>query len=431
MKITRLNESSKKNILNDLLKRSPNNYGEYTKTVEEIVNNVRDNGDKALFEYTKKFDGVELSKDNIVVTEKEIEDAYNEVASSGLVDVIRKAKENITEYHQKQKQYSWFDSKPDGSILGQKVTALGTAGVYVPGGKAAYPSSVLMNIIPAKVAGVDRIIMLTPPGKDGKVNPGTLVAANEAGVDIIYKAGGAQAIAAMAFGTESVPKVDKIVGPGNIFVALAKKAVYGYVSIDSIAGPSEILVLADETANPRFVAADMLSQAEHDEMASAILVTTSENLAENVSAEIEKFVDVLSRKEIIQKSLDSYGHILLADNMEDAIEAVNEIASEHLEIVTKNPFDTMTKVKNAGAIFLGEYSSEPLGDYFAGPNHVLPTNGTAKFFSALSVDDFIKKSSIISFSKEALAPMHNDIIKFAEAEQLTAHANSIKVRFED
>lgn len=431
MKITRLNESSKKNILNDLLKRSPNNYGEYTKTVEEIVNNVRDNGDKALFEYTKKFDGVELSKDNIVVTEKEIEDAYNEVASSGLVDVIRKAKENINEYHQKQKQYSWFDSKPDGSILGQKVTALGTAGVYVPGGKAAYPSSVLMNIIPAKVAGVDRIIMLTPPGKDGKVNPGTLVAANEAGVDIIYKAGGAQAIAAMAFGTESVPKVDKIVGPGNIFVALAKKAVYGYVSIDSIAGPSEILVLADETANPRFVAADMLSQAEHDEMASAILVTTSENLAENVSAEIEKFVDVLSRKEIIQKSLDSYGHILLADNMEDAIEAVNEIASEHLEIVTKNPFDTMTKVKNAGAIFLGEYSSEPLGDYFAGPNHVLPTNGTAKFFSALSVDDFIKKSSIISFSKEALAPMHNDIIKFAEAEQLTAHANSIKVRFED
>lgn len=431
MKITKLNESSKKNILNDLLKRSPNNYGEYTKIVEEIVNNVRDNGDKALFEYTKKFDGVELSKDNIVVTEKEIEDAYNEVASSGFVDVIRKAKENITEYHQKQKQYSWFDSKPDGSILGQKVTALGTAGVYVPGGKAVYPSSVLMNIIPAKVAGVDRIIMLTPPGKDGKVNPGTLVAANEAGVDIIYKGGGAQAIAAMAFGTESIPKVDKIVGPGNIFVALAKKAVYGYVSIDSIAGPSEILVLADETANPRFVAADMLSQAEHDEMASAILVTTSENLAENVSAEIKKFVDVLSRKEIIQKSLDSYGHILLADNMEDAIEAVNEIASEHLEIVTKNPFDTMTKVKNAGAIFLGEYSSEPLGDYFAGPNHVLPTNGTAKFFSALSVDDFIKKSSIISFSKEALAPMHNDIIKFAEAEQLTAHANSIKVRFED
>ncbi|MDE6254041.1 MAG: histidinol dehydrogenase [Lachnospiraceae bacterium] len=431
MKITRLDESSKKNILNDLLKRSPNNYGEYTKTVEEIVNNVRENGDKALFEYTKKFDGVDLSAESIVVTKKEIEEAYEKVSETGLVDVIRRAKENIAEYHEKQRQYSWFDSKPDGSILGQKVTPLEKAGVYVPGGKAAYPSSVLMNIIPAKVAGVDKIIMATPPGKDGKVNAGTLVAANEAGVDIVYKAGGAQAIAALAFGTESIPKVDKIVGPGNIFVALAKKAVYGFVSIDSIAGPSEILVLADETANPRYVASDMLSQAEHDEMASAILVTTSEELAEKVAEEIKGFTEILSRKDIIQKSLDSYGHILIADNMDDAIDAVNEIASEHLEIVTKNPFDTMTKVRNAGAIFLGEYSSEPLGDYFAGPNHVLPTNGTAKFFSALSVDDFIKKSSIISFSKEALEPMHEDIIKFAESESLTAHANSIKVRFED
>ncbi|MBD5135857.1 MAG: histidinol dehydrogenase [Lachnospiraceae bacterium] len=431
MKITRLDESSKKNILNDLLKRSPNNYGEYTKTVEEIVNNVRENGDKALFEYTKKFDGVDLSADSIVVSKKEIEEAYEKVSETGLVDVIRRAKENIAEYHEKQRQYSWFDSKPDGSILGQKVTPLEKAGVYVPGGKAAYPSSVLMNIIPAKVAGVDKIIMATPPGKDGKVNAGTLVAANEAGVDIVYKAGGAQAIAALAFGTESIPKVDKIVGPGNIFVALAKKAVYGFVSIDSIAGPSEILVLADETANPRYVASDMLSQAEHDEMASAILVTTSEELAEKVAEEIKGFTEILSRKDIIQKSLDSYGHILIADNMDDAIDAVNEIASEHLEIVTKNPFDTMTKVRNAGAIFLGEYSSEPLGDYFAGPNHVLPTNGTAKFFSALSVDDFIKKSSIISFSKEALEPMHEDIIKFAESESLTAHANSIKVRFED
>ncbi|MDE5780703.1 MAG: histidinol dehydrogenase [Lachnospiraceae bacterium] len=431
MKITRLDESSKKNILNDLLKRSPNNYGEYTKTVEEIVNNVRENGDKALFEYTKKFDGVDLSAESIVVTKKEIEEAYEKVSETGLVDVIRRAKENIAEYHEKQRQYSWFDSKPDGSILGQKVTPLEKAGVYVPGGKAAYPSSVLMNIIPAKVAGVDKIIMVTPPGKDGKVNAGTLVAANEAGVDIVYKAGGAQAIAALAFGTESIPKVDKIVGPGNIFVALAKKAVYGFVSIDSIAGPSEILVLADETANPRYVASDMLSQAEHDEMASAILVTTSEELAEKVAEEIKGFTEILSRKDIIQKSLDSYGHILIADNMDDAIDAVNEIASEHLEIVTKNPFDTMTKVRNAGAIFLGEYSSEPLGDYFAGPNHVLPTNGTAKFFSALSVDDFIKKSSIISFSKEALEPMHEDIIKFAESESLTAHANSIKVRFED
>lgn len=430
MKITKLNESTKKNILNDLLKRSPNNYGEFTKTVEDIVNNVRENGDKAVFEYTKKFDGVTLSADNIIVTDEEIQEAYAEIEKDGLVEVIRRAKKNITEYHEKQRQYSWFDSKPDGSILGQKVTALSKAGVYVPGGKAAYPSSVLMNIIPAKVAGVEKIVMTTPPGKDGKVNPGTLVAAKEAGVDVIYKVGGAQAIAALAFGTETIPKVDKIVGPGNIFVALAKKAVYGFVSIDSIAGPSEILVLADETANPRYVAADMLSQAEHDEMASAILVTTSEELASKVDEEIKGFVSVLSRKEIIQKSLDTYGHILIADNMDDAIDAVNEIASEHLEIVTKDPFNTMTKVKNAGAIFLGEYSSEPLGDYFAGPNHVLPTNGTAKFFSALSVDDFIKKSSIISFSKEALDPMHEDIIQFAEAERLTAHANSIRVRFE-
>ena len=430
MKITKLNESTKKNILNDLLKRSPNNYGEFTKTVEDIVNNVRENGDKAVFEYTKKFDGVSLSADNIIVTDEEIQEAYAEIEKDGLVEVIRRAKKNITEYHEKQRQYSWFDSKPDGSILGQKVTALSKAGVYVPGGKAAYPSSVLMNIIPAKVAGVEKIVMTTPPGKDGKVNPGTLVAAKEAGVDVIYKVGGAQAIAALAFGTETIPKVDKIVGPGNIFVALAKKAVYGFVSIDSIAGPSEILVLADETANPRYVAADMLSQAEHDEMASAILVTTSEELASKVDEEIKGFVSALSRKEIIQKSLDTYGHILIADNMDDAIDAVNEIASEHLEIVTKDPFNTMTKVKNAGAIFLGEYSSEPLGDYFAGPNHVLPTNGTAKFFSALSVDDFIKKSSIISFSKEALDPMHEDIIQFAEAERLTAHANSIRVRFE-
>lgn len=430
MKITKLNESTKKNILNDLLKRSPNNYGEFTKTVEDIVNNVRENGDKAVFEYTKKFDGVSLSADNIIVTDEEIQEAYAEIEKDGLVEVIRRAKKNITEYHEKQRQYSWFDSKPDGSILGQKVTALSKAGVYVPGGKAAYPSSVLMNIIPAKVAGVEKIVMTTPPGKDGKVNPGTLVAAKEAGVDVIYKVGGAQAIAALAFGTETIPKVDKIVGPGNIFVALAKKAVYGFVSIDSIAGPSEILVLADETANPRYVAADMLSQAEHDEMASAILVTTSEELASKVDEEIKGFVSVLSRKEIIQKSLDTYGHILIADNMDDAIDAVNEIASEHLEIVTKDPFNTMTKVKNAGAIFLGEYSSEPLGDYFAGPNHVLPTNGTAKFFSALSVDDFIKKSSIISFSKEALDPMHEDIIQFAEAERFTAHANSIRVRFE-
>lgn len=430
MRIIKLDENSKKNILNDLLKRSPNNYDSYAETVSVIVNDVKEKGDEAVFGYTKKFDGAVLNPSNILVTDEEIAEAYAELEKTGLVDIIKKALVNIRDYHMKQKQYSWFDSKPDGSILGQKVTPLEKVGVYVPGGKAAYPSSVLMNIIPAKVAGVDRIIMTTPPGKDGKVNFGTLVAAKEAGVDAIYKVGGAQAIAALAYGTETIPKVDKIVGPGNIFVALAKKAVYGHVSIDSIAGPSEILVLADETANARFVAADLLSQAEHDELASAILVTTSEELANKVSAQVDEFVSQLSRKAILEKSLENYGYILVAESLDAAIETANEIASEHLEIVTKDPFNVMTKIRNAGAIFIGEYSSEPLGDYFAGPNHVLPTNGTAKFFSPLSVDDFIKKSSIISFSKEALEPIHEDIIKFAEAEQLTAHANSIKVRFE-
>ncbi len=432
MRIVKLNEESKKDILNTLLKRSPNNYDSYADTVNEIVNNVRQNGDKAVAEYTLKFDKTEVTSDNIMVTAEEIKEAYDYINANdeGLVEVIKKSATNIREYHSKQMQYSWFDSKPDGTMLGQKVTALGSVGVYVPGGKAAYPSSVLMNIIPAKVAGVEKIVMVTPPGKDGKVNPGTLVAADIAGVDCIYKVGGAQAVAALAFGTETIPKVDKIVGPGNIFVALAKKAVFGFVSIDSIAGPSEILVLADETANPRFVAADLLSQAEHDEMASAILVTTSMELAEKVSTEVDNFVQVLSRKAILEKSLDNYGYILVTDSMKDAIDVANDIASEHLEIVTKNPFDTMTRIKNAGAIFLGEYSSEPLGDYFAGPNHVLPTNGTAKFFSPLSVDDFIKKSSIISYSREALEAIHTDIEHFATSEQLTAHANSIKVRFE-
>ena len=398
--------------------------------MNDIIQNVREKRDEAIFEYTLKFDGATIDQDNIRVTEEEIKEAYEQVDPK-LLDVIRKALVNIRDYHAKQKQYSWFDSDESGIILGQKVTPLKTVGVYVPGGKAVYPSSVLMNVIPAKVAGVSNIIMTTPCGKDGKVYPSTLVAAKEAGVNAIYKVGGAQAIAALAFGTESIPKVDKIVGPGNIYVALAKKAVFGYVSIDSIAGPSEIMVLADETANPRFVAADLLSQAEHDEMASAILVTTSETLAEQVSVEVDKFVATLSRKEIIRKSLDNYGYILVADTMQDAIDTVNEIASEHLELVTKNPFETMTKIRNAGAIFIGEYSSEPLGDYFAGPNHVLPTNGTAKFFSPLSVDDFIKKSSIISYSREALEPVYKDIVQFAECEKLTAHANSIRVRFED
>ena len=424
MKILKLTEETQNNILENLLKRSPNSYGEFESRVNDIIQNVRERRDEAIFEYTEKFDGAKIGKENIRVTEEEIAEAY-ELVDPKLLDVIRKALVNIRDYHAKQKQYSWFDSDESGIILGQKVTPLHTVGVYVPGGKAVYPSSVLMNVIPAKVAGVKNVIMTTPCGKDGKVYPSTLVAAKEAGVDQIYKVGGAQAIAALAFGTE------KIVGPGNIYVALAKKAVFGYVSIDSIAGPSEILVLADESANPRFVAADLLSQAEHDEMASAILVTTSEELAKKVSEEVDRFVAVLSRKEIIQKSLDQYGYILVADSLDAAIHTVNEIASEHLELVTKNPFEVMTKIRNAGAIFIGEYSSEPLGDYFAGPNHVLPTNGTAKFFSPLGVDDFIKKSSIISYSREALEPVYKDIVQFAECEKLTAHANSIRVRFEE
>ncbi|MGN0297877.1 MAG: histidinol dehydrogenase [Lachnospiraceae bacterium] len=429
MRTVRLNEAAKKNILADLLKRDPNNYTVYADRVAAIVDDVKVRGDEAIFEYTQKFDGAMVTADTIRVTQAEIDEAVAAVEPE-LLEVMKKALVNIRAYHEKQKQYSWFDSKPDGTILGQKVTPLQSVGVYVPGGKAAYPSSVLMNIIPAEVAGVERIAMVTPPGKDGKVNPVTLTAAYLAGATEVYKVGGAQAIAALAFGTESIPKVNKIVGPGNIYVALAKKAVYGHVSIDSIAGPSEIMVIADETANPRFVAADLLSQAEHDELASAILVTTSEALAERVSAEIDVFLQSLSRSDIISKSLDNYGYILLADNMEEAIDVANEIASEHLEIVTKNPFEVMTKIRNAGAIFMGEYSSEPLGDYFAGPNHVLPTNGTAKFFSPLSVDDYIKKSSIIYYSKEALKPIHKDIIQFAESERLTAHANSIRVRFE-
>ena len=429
MRILELTENTKSDLLESLLKRSPNSYGEYEGRVNAIIDEVREKRDEAIFAFTEKFDGACINADNILVTEAEIEEAYTQVDEK-LLAVIRKALVNIRKYHEKQLQNSWFTSE-DGIILGQKVTALSKVGVYVPGGKAVYPSSVLMNVIPAKVAGVERIIMCTPPDKNGKVFASTLVAAKEAGVDEIYKVGGAQAVAAMAFGTESVPKVDKIVGPGNIYVALAKKAVYGHVSIASIAGPSEILVLADETANPRYVAADLLSQAEHDEMASAILITTSAKLAKLVSAEVDQFVAVLSRSEIIQKSLDNYGYILVAENMEDAIDAVNEIASEHMEIVTRDPFHIMTKIKNAGAIFIGEYSSEPLGDYFAGPNHVLPTNGTAKFFSPLSVDDFIKKSSIISYSREALEKVHKDIEQFAECERLTAHANSVRVRFEE
>jgi histidinol dehydrogenase len=428
MRIVKLTEETKKSILDDLLKRSPNNYTQYEQTVNEIIEKVRNEKDAAVFSYTEKFDHCTLTADTVRVSEEEIEEALSAVGEN-FIKVMEKAADNIRTYHEKQVRNSWFDAKEDGTILGQKITPMDLVGVYVPGGKAAYPSSTLMNVIPAKVAGVKRIIMCTPAA-NGKVNPGTLAAAKIAGVTEIYKVGGAQAIAAMAYGTESIPKVDKIVGPGNIFVALAKKAVYGYVSIDSIAGPSEILVLADESANPRFVAADLLSQAEHDELASAILITDSEKLAEEVSKEVDSFTAELSRKEIIQKSLDNYGYILLGDSLEEGIEAANEIASEHMEILTKDPWAVMPKIRHAGAIFLGQYSSEPLGDYFAGPNHVLPTNGTAKFFSPLNVDDFVKKSSIISYSYEALREIHKDIELFAEKEGLTAHANSIKVRFE-
>ena len=429
MRTVTLTKESTKDILENLLKRSPSSYGKYEMAVAQILDKVKQEKDQALFGYTKEFDKADITAENIKVTEEEIKEAYEQVDPS-LLAVIRKALVNIRTYHEKQRQNSWFTSSENGTMLGQKVTPLYRVGVYVPGGKAVYPSSVLMNIVPAKVAGVPNIVMCTPPGRDGKVYPTTLVAAREAGADVIYKVGGAQAVAAMAFGTESIPKVDKIVGPGNIFVALAKKAVYGHVSIDSVAGPSEILVLADDTANPHYVAADLLSQAEHDEMASAILITTSTELAKKVQSEIEGYLKVLSRREIIEKSLENFGYILIAEDMDEAIEAANEIASEHLEIVTANAFEVMMKIRNAGAIFIGEYSSEPLGDYFAGPNHVLPTNGTSKFFSALSVDDFIKKSSIVYYSREALKEIHKDIVQFATAEQLTAHANSIAVRFE-
>ncbi len=429
MRIVKLTAESKKGLLEDLLQRSPNHYGQYESAVAEIIETVKKGGDEALFSYTEKFDHCKMDAAHIRVTREEIDEAYQKV-DADFVEVMKKSAANIRAFHEKQLRNSWFDPKPDGTILGMKILPIAIAGVYVPGGKAAYPSSVLMNVLPAKVAGVERIIMTTPPGADGRVNPGTLVAAHIAGVDEIYKVGGAQAIVAMAFGTQSIPKVDKITGPGNIFVALAKKACFGYVSIDSIAGPSEILVIADETANPRYVAADLLSQAEHDELASAILITTSKTLADQVSVEVDRFVANLSRRKIIEKSLNNYGYILLVDSLDEAADTANEIASEHLEILTKDPFAMMTKIRNAGAIFLGEYSSEPLGDYFAGPNHVLPTNGTARFFSPLNVDDFLKKTSIISYSRPALEKIHQDIECFAENEGLTAHANSIRVRFE-
>ena len=430
MKVLKLNSESKKELLAELIKRSPEQMQGFESDVKEILKNVKENKDEALFYYTKKFDKFELNEENIKVTENEIEEAYAKI-DPALLDVIRKAKENIRDFHEKQKLNSWFTTTDKGTFLGQKITPMERAGVYVPGGKAVYPSSVLMNIIPAKTAGVKEIIMTTPCNAEGKVDPAVLVAAKEAGCKAIFKVGGAQAIGALAYGTDIIPKVDKIVGPGNIFVALAKKAVFGNVSIDSIAGPSEILVIADETANTRYIAADLLSQAEHDQMASPILITTSEEIAKKVQEEIQGFVERLPRTEIITASLENYGYIFIANDINEAVDTANEIASEHLEILTKNPLETMTKIKNAGAIFLGEYSSEPLGDYFAGPNHILPTNGTAKFFSPLSVDDFVKKSSVVYYSREALAEVHKDIEQFAKSEGLYAHANSIAVRFEE
>ena len=430
MKISKLNRENMSALLEHMQKRRPSSFPEQEAAVAKILEDVRTGGDKALFEYTMKFDHASLDADSLTVSEEEIREAYAKTGED-FVRIVREAAARIRAFHEKQKERSWFDTQPDGSFLGQRVIPLQKVGLYAPGGTASYPSSVLMNVIPAKIAGVPDIILCTPCGADGKAAAATVVAAHEAGVDRIFKIGGAQAIAAMAFGTESVPKVDKITGPGNIYVALAKKAVYGYVSIDSVAGPSEILVLADETANPRYAAADLLSQAEHDVLASAVCVTTSMELAERISAEAEAFAAGLERADIIRRSLDSYGIILVADSMDEAIDAVNEIASEHLEILTKDPFAVMPKILHAGAIFLGEYASEPLGDYFAGPNHVLPTCGTARFFSALSVQDFVKKSSVIYYTKEALGAVHGDIESFAKAEGLTAHANSIAVRFED
>ncbi len=430
MKIIELNAQNHAELKATLQKRSTEHFADIEEKVNAILEDVKKRGDEALFDYSRRFDHFELTGDNIRVSDVEMQEALDSMDPE-FISVLEKAAANIRRFHEKQKRLSWIDTQEDGTILGQKFTPLEIAGVYVPGGKAAYPSSLLMSVVTAKVAGVERIVMVTPPGQDGHISPATLAAARIAGVDEVYRVGGAQAIAAMAYGTESIPKVHKICGPGNIFVALAKKAVYGQVSIDSVAGPSEILVLADETANAKYVAADLLSQAEHDEMASSILVTTSRVLAECVMEEINRFIPQLERHEIIQKSLDDFGFIFVAGDMDDAINAVNDIASEHLEIITKDPYQVMTKIRNAGAIFLGEYSSEPLGDYLAGPNHILPTNGTAKFFSPLNVDDFMKKTSIISYSREALERDSQDIIYFAKKEGLTAHANSIAVRFDD
>ncbi|SNX54542.1 histidinol dehydrogenase [Thermoanaerobacterium sp. RBIITD] len=426
IKIYDFRDKIDESIFKRLSNRSKLERKDIVKSVDEIIENVKTYGDKALSSYTLKFDGVTIDDNSFEVEKEEIDDAYNKVGMS-FINAIRKAIKNITEYHENQKQKTWMDFK-GGIVYGQKVRALEKVGIYVPGGTASYPSSVLMNAIPAKVAGVKEIIMVTPPGKDG-LNPYVLVAANEIGICKIYKVGGAQAVAALAFGTKSIPKVDKIVGPGNIYVAMAKRSLYGYVDIDMVAGPSEVLVIADEYANPTYVAADLLSQAEHDPMASAMLVTTSYELSRDVSSEIERQMQYLKRKDIINKSIEDYGAIIIVKELDDAIEIANQIAPEHLELDIKNPFEMIGGIKNAGAVFLGENSPEPLGDYMAGPNHVLPTSGTARFFSPLSVDDFIKKMSILYYDKESLKSVSDDIIELAESEGLDAHANSIKVRY--
>ncbi|MCI8804975.1 MAG: histidinol dehydrogenase [Clostridiales bacterium] len=429
MNLVEYSEKKNNEIIDKILGRSKFEYGDEPSKVEKIVNDIKNNGDEALFKYTKTFDGIELNKSNIRITKEEIDKAYSEIDPK-LIEVMKRSAERIRVFHEKQKRISWLEPEKSGELLGQLILPLSSVGVYVPGGKAAYPSSVLMNVIPAKVAGVEKIIMVTPPDKNGKISANTIVAAVEAGVTHIYKVGGAQAVAALAFGTESIPKVNKIVGPGNIYVALAKRCVFGYVGLDSVAGPSEILVIADESANPSYVAADLLSQAEHDELASSVLITTSMEFAEKVNYEIERQTERLERKDIIKKSLDNYGAVIVVESIDTAVELCNQIAPEHMEICTKEPFFVLPKIKNAGAVFLGNYTPEPLGDYMAGPNHVLPTSGTAKFFSPLSVDDFIKKSSVLAFSKEAFDKLGNDVIKFAEAEGLTAHANSVKIRMQ-
>ncbi|MDI3518820.1 MAG: histidinol dehydrogenase [Caldanaerobacter sp.] len=413
-------------IFNKIQNRSKLENKEIAKRVEDIIENVRERKDKALFEYTYMYDGINLNSETVKVKEEEIKKAYEEVKEDFL-KALDKAIKNITEFHEKQKEKTWMDFK-EGIVYGQVLRPLSSVGIYVPGGTASYPSSVLMNGIPAKVAGVERIVMVSPAGKKG-ISSYVLVAADKIGIKEIYKIGGAQAVAALAFGTESIPKVDKIVGPGNIYVAMAKRALYGYVDIDMVAGPSEILVIADESASPKYVAADLLSQAEHDVMASSILVTTSKELAEKVKKEIERQMEYLERKEIIAESLKNFGAIIVVDNLKEAIGIANEIAPEHLELVIENPFEILGEIKNAGAVFLGEFSPEPLGDYLAGPNHVLPTSGTARFFSPLSVRDFVKKMNVLYYSKEALSSVKDDVITLAEAEGLTAHANSVKVRF--